>query len=40
MSTALESAQGPVVAPVRRVRRLEPAALAGVMSRDVVMLGR
>src|SRR3984893_4871251 len=25
---------------VRRVRRLEPAALAGVMSRDVVMFGR
>ena len=27
-------------APVRSVRRLEPAALAGVMSRDVVMFGR
>jgi lipooligosaccharide transport system permease protein len=26
--------------PARRVRRLEPAALAGVMSRDVVMFGR
>jgi len=30
----------PAVAPARRVRRLEPAALAGVMSRDVVMFGR
>jgi lipooligosaccharide transport system permease protein len=28
------------VAPVRRVRRLEPAALAGVMSRDVVIFKR
>src|ERR1700737_2865713 len=27
-------------APRRRVHRLEPAALAGVMSRDVVMFGR
>jgi lipooligosaccharide transport system permease protein len=27
-------------APARRVHRLEPAALAGVMSRDVVMFGR
>jgi len=27
-------------APARSVRRLEPAALAGVMSRDVVMFGR
>ena len=27
-------------APGRSVRRLEPAALAGVMSRDVVMFGR
>jgi lipooligosaccharide transport system permease protein len=26
--------------PARRVRRLEPAALAGVMSRDVVIFGR
>ena len=25
---------------VRRVRRLEPAALAGVMTRDVVLFGR
>jgi lipooligosaccharide transport system permease protein len=30
----------PAVAPARRVHRLEPAALAGVMSRDVVMFGR
>ena len=37
MSTALEGASA---APVRRVHRLEPAALAGVMSRDVVMFGR
>jgi lipooligosaccharide transport system permease protein len=28
------------VAPVRRVHRLEPSVLAGVMSRDVVMFGR
>jgi lipooligosaccharide transport system permease protein len=35
------SAQPAVIpAPARRVRRLEPAALAGVMSRDVVMFGR
>ena len=40
MSAALESAQVPVVAPARKVRRLEPAALAGVMSRDVVIFGR
>jgi len=35
-------AQPPADAPprVRRVRRLEPAALAGVMSRDVVLFGR
>jgi len=26
--------------PVRRIRRLEPAALAGVMTRDVVLFGR
>jgi lipooligosaccharide transport system permease protein len=26
--------------PVRRIRRLEPAALAGVMSRDMVIFGR
>jgi lipooligosaccharide transport system permease protein len=32
---------GPLAAtPPRRVHRLEPAALAGVMSRDVVMFGR
>src|SRR6185437_15684565 len=29
-----------VTAPVHRVRRLEPAALAGVMSRDIVLFGR
>jgi lipooligosaccharide transport system permease protein len=29
-----------VTVPVHRVRRLEPAALAGVMSRDVVLFGR
>ncbi|HEX4563283.1 MAG TPA: ABC transporter, partial [Solirubrobacteraceae bacterium] len=40
MSTAIESGQATVVTPVRRVRRLEPAALAGVMSRDVVIFGR
>jgi lipooligosaccharide transport system permease protein len=35
------SAQPAVIpAPARRVRRLEPAALAGVLSRDVVMFGR
>ena len=28
------------VTPVRRIRRLEPAALAGVMTRDVVLFGR
>jgi lipooligosaccharide transport system permease protein len=33
-------AQGAGERPVRRVRRLEPAALAGVMSRDVVIFGR
>src|SRR5438067_3544529 len=37
------SARADLAAPVaspRRVRRLEPAALAGVMSRDVVIFGR
>jgi lipooligosaccharide transport system permease protein len=29
-----------VTAPTHRVRRLEPAALAGVMSRDIVLFGR
>jgi lipooligosaccharide transport system permease protein len=34
-------AERPALAPTpRRVRRLEPAALAGVMSRDVVLFGR
>ena len=32
--------QGPTPAAVRRVGRLEPAALAGVMSRDVAIFGR
>ena len=36
MSTRVD----PVGASGRRVRRLEPAALAGVMSRDVVIFGR
>jgi lipooligosaccharide transport system permease protein len=40
MSSMLEASQPPLAAPVRRVRRLEPAALAGVMSRDVVIFGR
>jgi lipooligosaccharide transport system permease protein len=45
MSAVGTGAQAPdpraaAVAPVRRVHRLEPAALAGVMSRDVVMFGR
>src|SRR5256885_9607027 len=31
---------GAAAEPLRRVRRLEPAALAGVMSRDVVIFGR
>ena len=39
MSSVLETAEIPL-GPVRRVRRLEPAALAGVMSRDVVLFGR
>jgi lipooligosaccharide transport system permease protein len=30
----------PTERPVRRVRRLEPAALAAVMSRDIVIFGR
>jgi lipooligosaccharide transport system permease protein len=45
MNTAQAGGQAPgagavAVAPTRRVHRLEPAALAGVMSRDVVMFGR
>ena len=38
----MSSAPGSDVPPatVRRVRRLEPAALAGVMTRDVVLFGR
>ena len=39
MSTMLQGAAAPA-RPARRVHRLEPAALAGVMSRDVVMFGR
>jgi lipooligosaccharide transport system permease protein len=38
VSSAQSSTTAPV--PVRRVRRLEPAALAGVMTRDVVLFGR
>ncbi len=34
------SADAALAQPVRQVRRLEPAALAGVMSRDVVIFGR
>jgi lipooligosaccharide transport system permease protein len=34
------AAQPPARARARRVRRLEPAALAGVMSRDIVIFGR
>jgi lipooligosaccharide transport system permease protein len=34
------AAPAPVDAPPRRVGRLEPAALAGVMSRDVAIFGR
>ncbi|MGC2372292.1 MAG: ABC transporter permease [Solirubrobacteraceae bacterium] len=39
MSTQTNPAQAPVGAP-RRIRRLEPAALAGVMSRDIAIFGR
>ena len=38
MSTGAPEAHS--ATPVRRVRRLEPAALAGVMTRDVVLFGR
>ncbi len=34
------AAATPAGEPLRRVKRLEPAALAGVMSRDVVIFGR
>jgi lipooligosaccharide transport system permease protein len=37
---AAEAAAPAYATPARRVRRLEPAALAGVMSRDVVIFGR
>jgi lipooligosaccharide transport system permease protein len=40
MSAVATSAEAQLPAPARRVRRLEPAALAGVMSRDVVIFGR
>ena len=41
MSVQLPVADSATIrAPARRVHRLEPAALAGVMSRDVVMFGR
>src|SRR5207237_4165732 len=40
MSTAIETSEAALARPVRQVRRLEPAALAGVMSRDVVIFGR
>ena len=41
MSVQLAVADSATIrAPARRVHRLEPAALAGVMSRDVVMFGR
>src|SRR5207253_7032133 len=38
VSTLAQQAEGGE--PLRRVKRLEPAALAGVMSRDVVIFGR
>jgi lipooligosaccharide transport system permease protein len=33
-------AAGPAAEPIRRVRRLEPAALTAVMSRDIAIFGR
>jgi lipooligosaccharide transport system permease protein len=39
MTTVPQSAEAPL-RPVQRVRRLEPAALAGVMMRDVVLFKR
>jgi len=39
-SSASVAPATPAPTPVRRVRRLEPAALAGVMTRDVVLFGR
>jgi lipooligosaccharide transport system permease protein len=40
MNVAAETVDAAYPSPARRVRRLEPAALAGVMSRDVVIFGR
>jgi lipooligosaccharide transport system permease protein len=40
MSAVPQSAEAPVPPRMRRVRRLEPAALAGVMMRDVVLFKR
>jgi len=40
MSAAATTEERPAGAPARRVGRLEPAALAGVMSRDVSIFGR
>jgi lipooligosaccharide transport system permease protein len=40
MSAVAQATDEQFEAPARRVRRLEPAALAGVMSRDVVIFGR
>jgi lipooligosaccharide transport system permease protein len=40
MSAGAEAGATAAAAAPRRVRRLEPAALAGVMSRDVVIFGR
>jgi len=39
-SSASAAPATPAPTPVRRVRRLEPAAMAGVMTRDVVLFGR
>jgi lipooligosaccharide transport system permease protein len=40
IDVAAEPARAAYATPARRVGRLEPAALAGVMSRDVVIFGR
>src|SRR5437764_3171977 len=40
MSVAAGTGDPAYAPPVHRVRRLEPAALAGVMSRDVAIFGR
>jgi len=39
-SASTPAAPATAPSPVRRVRRLEPAAMAGVMTRDVVLFGR